>query len=98
MENNQSEYKGFDFDAINAEIATLDDDTEEGSARMFGLAAAGRKALARDLYPNAASIALEDMNDDDGSPFFVVVTIEDAAGGKMRTRDEQKELSESLSE
>jgi hypothetical protein len=89
----------FDFGAADAEIDTLDDSTEAGSARMFELAAAATKALARDTYPDAAAVILEDINDDeDGSPFFVVVSVQNPVGDTLWNGEDNDDLIDGFAE
>ena len=88
-----------DFAALDAELDNLDDSTEAGSARMFELAAAATSALARDAYPDAAAVILEDVNDEEGaSPFFYVCAIKNAAGDTLWNGEDNDDLVDSFAE
>lgn len=88
----------FTLDQIDAELNDLDDNTRAGAALMFDLAATAVKVLARDSYPTAASVVLEDINDDDGYPYFVVVAIKDAAGEDLWTSGDDDETDDAFAE
>lgn len=75
------------LDMVRGQIVSGQRKAELGHALMYAWGLQGMTEVARTAHPAAATVELVDINDDGGSPYFLVGRILDADGVELWSAD-----------